>query len=115
MNTDFIMDTQKSTGYIANYGTCFYSIEDEKYCHFIEMPLEKVPGSAVTTGYINTTDAMDSNVVADSCGAPHIFSEDKSRFQARINLGLFKTIIICSELGCNNLSHPGSNKCFIHK
>ena len=99
---------------IVTSGSCFFSPTYNKYCYYVPEPVGSVSGSAVPAGYPMPVSILNSLVVADAFGNPHVYAYDSTVFEAEIISGSYVRPDLCIESGCSNLTYPGSDKCMIH-
>ena len=82
---DVITDKAVFLDRIATSGSCFYSSKYNSYCYYVPQPLGSVAGSAIPANSPMPTLPLNSLLVADAFGSPHVYAYDSNKFESEIN------------------------------
>jgi len=95
-------------------GTWYYNTEYEKFNHVTRLPLQRKPGSGVSSGATQLHRRLEDLVVADADRDPHVFADDREETRRKISGGIYLPLDACARANCDNLSQPGFRECAIH-
>lgn len=115
LSNEFVNDIPAFTEYAAYNGSWYFSSKHQKYCHFTEKPLATIPGSAIPAGCSMPVSALDGLIEAEAINNPHAFAVDIQSFKSEISAGSYKPLDYCADMGCCNLSLPGTDYCQVHQ
>jgi hypothetical protein len=116
LSNELVADKDAFFGYAAVSGTWYWSIDDQKYCHFTPYPLGQIPGSAIPANYPMPNAPLGGLLIADAnnTGYAHAYAEDIQIFHAEIAKQKYIELSRCEVPNCENKSLPGSPKCAKH-
>lgn len=80
----------------------------------LNQPLGVTAGSAIPAGFDWPTKPLDSQIVVDIFGSPHVYAEDIARINRQVAKGRLIAPRQCEIVGCPNLAIPGSKRCKRH-
>jgi len=95
-------------------GTWYYNTEYEKFNHVTRLPLQRKPGSGMSSGNLQPDRHLDDFVIADADRDPHLFADDRNETRRKIESGIYRLLETCSRARCDNLSQPRFRECAIH-
>lgn len=111
---DFITDKSLYITTVSSKGEYFF---DTKHCNFtcvLYQPFGSTAGSAVPAWYEWPTTPLDSQIVVDIFGSPHVYAENLSKINRQISVGRLVRAVVCDVPKCTNLAIPGTTKCQLH-
>ena len=111
---DFITDKALYIYSLSQNGTYYYDTLHKNYTCVLNIPLGNIAGSAIPANYPLPTYPLNSQIVVDIFGSPHVYAEDGMVINLEINNGRLIEAVECDSPGCTNLAVPGTTKCQIH-
>lgn len=114
VSEDIVADIRAILEAAVSDGTWYYNTEYEKFNHVTRLPLQRKPGTGLSSGNMNPDRHLDDLVVADADQDPHVFADDRNETRRKISKGIYRPLEPCTRSKCDNLSPPRHRKCAIH-
>lgn len=111
---DFITDKGLYIYTLATEGNYYYDTQHRNFSCVLSQPIGSTAGSAIPSWFPMPTYPMDSQIIADVWGTPHVFAEDMSTIAHQVSIGRLIPPRRCDTAGCPNFAIPGSTKCSRH-
>jgi hypothetical protein len=111
---DFITNKELYIYTLATTGQYYYDTKYNNFSCVVNQPLGTTAGSAVPSWYPWPTYPLDSQIVVDVIGFPHVYAEDLSTIQRQISRKRLIPPRRCEMVGCTNLAIPGTRRCEMH-
>ena len=110
----FITDKDLYINTLAQNGVYFYDNKHHNISCVVYQPLGITAGSAIPKGYSWPTRQLDSQIVVDIFGSPHVYAIDSNNVKFQISKRRLSKPRMCEMAGCPNLAVPGTKRCKRH-
>jgi len=114
LSMDFVVNKSLYIYTLATQGVYYFDTYNNNFTCVVNQPLGIIAGSAIPSWFPLPTYPMDSQIIADVWGSPHVFAENNSTINFRVNKGRLIPPRLCDMVGCANLAIPGTNRCVRH-